>query len=112
MTVREIKDKLGCKILAGEEGLDNQVEGGYCGDLLSWVMGRAEKGDAWITVMGNINAIGVAVLTEISCIILSESASLDKDAELRANQQGVPVLQSDKNSFNLAVELSALNSQA
>ncbi len=36
------------------------VPGGNCGDLLSWVMGRAGSGSAWITVMGNVNAVAVA----------------------------------------------------
>ena len=27
------------------------VTGGYAGDLLSWVMGRAQEGEAWLTIM-------------------------------------------------------------
>ena len=91
---------------AGVEDMDREVTGGYCGDLLSWVMGRAQEGDAWITVMGNLNAIAVAVLADTACIILAEDATLDEDAKQRADQQGVPVLKSSRHAYELAVALS------
>ena len=44
MTVKELCEKLELKILV-EGNLDREITGGYCGDLLSWVMGRAQGGD-------------------------------------------------------------------
>ena len=38
---------------------DVQITGGYVGDLLSWVMGRAEAGHVWVTIMTNINILAV-----------------------------------------------------
>lgn len=108
MNVKELAQALGCDILAGEDGLENTVTGGYCGDLLSWVMGRAKAGDAWFTIMGNINAVAVAVLADVACIILTENAALDEDAKQRAQQQGVPILHSSENTYHLAVRLSEL----
>ena len=69
MTVRDLAERLQLKILAGEDATDRDVQGCYTGDLLSWVMGRAQEGDAWLTVMGNINAIAVATLADTACII-------------------------------------------
>ena len=106
MTVREMAQQLSLKPLAGEEGMEKQVTGCYIGDLLSWAMGRAQEGDAWITVMGNLNAIGVAVLADTSCIILAENAWLDEDARQKADQQGVAVLGSERNSYQLALGIS------
>lgn len=108
MTVRKLGEKLSLKVLAGSDGLDREVTGCYIGDLLSWVMGRAEEGDAWITVMGNLNAIGVAALADTSCIILAENAWLDEDAKSKADQQGVAVLASEDNSFRLALGVAKL----
>ena len=106
MTVQQLKEALYVKLLAGEEGLSQEVSGCYIGDLLSWVMGRAQEGDAWITVMGNLNAIGVAVLADTSCIILAENAWLDEDARQKADQHGVAVLGSERNSYQLALGIS------
>ena len=85
-----------------------EVTGCYIGDLLSWVMSRVREGDAWLTVMGNINAIAVAVLTDAACIILTENAELDGEAAEKADLNNVAVLQSEENSYNLALKLSAL----
>lgn len=108
MTVKDLAQALDCKILTEQDGLENEVTGGYCGDLLSWVMGRAKSGGAWFTVMGNINSVAVAVLADVACIILTENASLDGDALARALQQGVAILHSSQDSYTLAVRLSEL----
>lgn len=109
MTVSELKEQLGLTALCEDgEALSKEITGGYCGDLLSWVMSRAKSGDAWMTVMGNINSIGVAALADISCIILTESAPLDDDAKRRAEQNGVAVYQTAKNTYDTAVCLSKL----
>ena len=44
MTVREFAEKIGLQT-AVEADLDREITGGYCGDLLSWVMSRAQSGD-------------------------------------------------------------------
>ena len=108
MTVREIAEKLGLSVLAGGDGLDREAEGCYIGDLLSWVMARAESGDVWLTVMGNVNAIAVASLTDAACIVLTESAALDEDARARADQQGIAVLTTELDSYGLACRIAEL----
>ena len=94
MTVREIANELKLKILT-EGDMERTVEGGYCGDLLSWVMGRAESGDCWFTVMGNINAVAVSVLADCACIVLTENATLDNDAKKKAEIQGITILSTE-----------------
>lgn len=107
MTVNGIIEKLGLRVLCqGDE--DREITGGYCGDLLSWVMGRAKSGDCWLTVMGNVNAIAVSVLADCSCIVLTDSAALDEDAKIRAEMQGVWVLSSEENAYSLALKLGGL----
>lgn len=107
MTVNELKEKLQLTYLCGENiAHEKEIDGCYCGDLLSWVMSRAESGNIWLTVMGNVNSIGVAVLADISCIILTENAPLDEDAKKRAEENDVVILTSQKNSYELASEIS------
>ena len=87
---------------------DTPVTGGYAGDLLSWVMSRCAPGDAWITVMGSLNAVAVAVLADAACIILAEDAALDNDAATRAEMQSVPILRSSDSSFVLSAALTKM----
>lgn len=72
-------------------GDEREVTGGFTGDLLSWAMGRAKEGDAWCTVMGNVNTIAVATLADCACIVLCHDALPDDAFKERAVGQGVPV---------------------
>ena len=105
MTVEEMAKSLGCSVASGGSALGREVTAGYCGDLLSWVMGRAASGGAWVTVMGNRNAVAVAVLADIACIILAEGSKLDADAKEKALENGVAVLESDRPAFELATRV-------
>ena len=58
--------------------------------------------------MGNVNSVGVAVLADISCIILTENAALDEDAKKRAAENDVVILTSAKNAYELAAEISKI----
>ncbi len=107
MDVKNLVEELGLKVLCGEN-LEKEISGCYCGDLLSWVMSRANEGDVWLTVMGNINSVGVAVLADVACIVLTENAALDEDALKRAIQNDVIILQTDKNSYQMAAAISKL----
>jgi hypothetical protein len=107
MTIKEVAERLQLETLVTGNN-SREVSGGYCGDLLSWVMSRAQAGNVWITIMGNVNSIAVAVLTDVSCILLAEGSVLDENAEKRAEMQQISILRSDKSAYQLAVELEQL----
>lgn len=107
MNINEAIEKLNLKVLV-EDDLSREIKDCYIGDLLSWVMGRAGEDSIWVTVMGNVNAIAVATLADVSCIVLVENASLDDDAKAKAQAHGVTILQSEENAYNLAVKISEL----
>lgn len=109
MTVKDLAEKLDLKYLCNEEKAEaREIDGCYCGDLLSWVMSRAEPDNIWLTVMGNVNSIGVAVLADVACIVLTENAPLDDNAKQKAEENGVIVLTTDKNSYEVASGFSKL----
>lgn len=91
MTGKELAAACGFTLACGSG--EREIEGGiYCCDLLSIVMGRAPADGLWVTVMGNLNSIAVAVLTDSACILLAEGMGLDEDAKARGDQQDVTVL--------------------
>lgn len=105
MTVIELAQKHSLKqiVLADPE---KKVTGGYVGDLLSWVMSRAEAGDAWITIMSNINIAAVAALVDVACIVLAEGVELDENVLAVAKEKNINVLSSEKSSFELAAMIA------
>ena len=100
----KVKDlvKKGFDII-NEADFDREVTSVYCCDLLSWVMGRAPADSAWITVMGNMNAVAVSVLADISVIILAEGMVIDQPAIAKAKEQGVNIMRTDKPAFEAAL---------
>lgn len=84
------------------------VTGGYVGDLLSWVMGRAQEGDAWVTIMSNQNVAAVALMAEVSCVILTEGVTPDDTLLERVRQQGINLLGTDLSTFHAAAALKQL----
>ena len=69
MTGKELAAACGFTLACGTG--EREIEGGiYCCDLLSIVMGRAPADGLRVTVMGNLNSIAVAVLTDSACILL------------------------------------------
>lgn len=107
MTVKQLAAALELKEICVCED-DREVTGGYAGDLLSWVMGRARSGDAWVTIMSNVNIVAVATLADPACIILSEGVEADSDTVARARSMGVNILGSEKNTFELCAEIAKL----
>ncbi len=107
MTVNDLLKDGDFKAIALPEG-DREITGVYVGDLLSWVMGKAQSGDAWITIMSNVNILAVASLTDGACIILSEGVTLDEEITQTAELKGINVLSFKGSSYEAAVYLSRM----
>ena len=108
MQIGEMAEVLGWKLLTENTDTTREVKGCYCGDLLSWVMDRAKADDAWLTVMGNVNAIAVASLADTAGIVLVEDAVLDADAKARAEQQEIAVYGTSLPAFETALKIASL----
>lgn len=106
MKVSELAEKLQLEVLTQDGDLTSDVTGCYIGDLLSWVMGRAMEGDAWVTVMSNVNIVAVASLSNVACIILAESVTPDADVLAKANAQGINILRSALSGFEIAKQIA------
>ncbi len=107
MTVKALMDALELIAVAVSDEA-REVTGGYAGDLLSWVMGRAEQNAVWITIMSNVNVVAVAQLADVSCVILAEGVTLDPDAAAQAKSRGVNVFSSPLSTFELCARVRAL----
>ena len=107
MKISKMTQLLGWEILAMPDP-DIEVSGGYVGDLLSWVMGRADAGNAWITIMTNRNIIAVATLAGVSAIVITEQAEIEQSVVALAQEQGINLLRTDKPSFETACAVGDL----
>ena len=87
---------------------EREISGAYVGDLLSWVMGKADTGNVWITIMSNVNIVAVATLADTSCILLAEGVVPEADVLDTAMAKGVNILTSELSAYELAKKISSL----
>lgn len=105
MTVGELAKKLDLEVLTGYDNLNKEITGVYVCDLLSWVMSHAEKGNIWITIHNHINIVAVALLTEISCILIPENIDVEERTLTKAKEEGVVILRSHLSAYELCCRI-------
>ena len=104
MLIETMAEKLGLECLRrGEQ--NRPVTGGYTGDLLSWVMGRAEPGCAWITIMSNVNVAAVASLADVSCVILAEDVLPDAPLDEKFGALPIAVYTTPMSAYEISWRL-------
>ena len=102
MNVKEFSELSGLKCLNPESLSDKAVSGVFIGDLLSWVMGNAKEGQLLITVQGHLNVIAVAVLSDLSGVILAHNAIINEDSLARAIEEKIPVFETEMTAYECA----------
>ena len=102
MKVQELVEKLNLKVLAGEKGLDREIDGCYISDLLSDVMGNAMEGNIWITLQTHKNVMAVASLKELACIILVKNLMPNDETIEQSNDEDLPILQTNLPTYEIA----------
>ena len=107
MTVNELK-KVTDFTLLNEGEMDKVITRPFCCDLLSVAMSKAPAGAAWVTIMGNTNALAVSSLTDCACIILAEGTSLDPNVLHKAKVQDITLFQTDLPIFEAALKVYEL----
>jgi len=105
MIVKDIVDRFGLEIASGKEGLDKEINGGHCGDLLSEVMGKAPAGCVWLTVQGHQNIVAVASLREMAAIIITNGLTPDPETIQKSDNENIPILLYPGPTFDLAGRL-------
>lgn len=105
MKVSDIVNSLGLTVFSGEKGLDRDVTGGYVSDLLSDVMGFAKEGDVWITLQTHKNVMAIATLKDIAAVILVKDFEPDSDTKVVSEDEGIPILGTSQQTFELAGKL-------
>lgn len=111
MKVAEIVEKLGLEICCGTAGINREIKGGYTSDLLSDVMGNAQEGNLWITLQTHKNVMAIASLKELAAIILVKGYKPEEDTIAESEAEGIPILSTTKQTFEITGEIYELLKQ-
>ncbi len=102
MTIRDAIQVTGAMLLTENAELDREISCGYACDLLSWVMSHGEADMIWITVQTHMNAVAVASLADMSCILVPENIQVEPAICEKAQDEGIAILASDKSAYELS----------
>jgi predicted transcriptional regulator len=105
MKVSEMTEKFGLKVFSGNSGLENEISGGYVSDLLSDVMGFASENQVWITLQTHRNVVAIASLKDLAAVILVKGLQPDADTLNHSEEEGIPLLGTDLDTFEIAGKL-------
>lgn len=108
MTIAELIEKTNWKLDTPELDTSIEIEGAYCGDLLSWVMGKGQPGQAWITVQVHSNVIAVALLRDFACIIVAEHANVTPEFISKFIEEEMVLIESGLPEYETAKTLASL----
>lgn len=106
----QIKDLLNYEQieLLNEGNLDNVIHKIFASDLMSHVMGFAEESDLLITVLNNINVLGVASLLDFSGVLFTHDIKVNQAILDKANELEIPVLKTHLTTVEAVILLRDL----
>ena len=107
MKIEEICKKLNAEVqVPGDR--ERGVTHASAGDLLSFIMGTAPEGSAWITIQAHLNVAAVAVLKDIPIIILASGRKAPRDLIERCSAENICVALVADTIFGTCRRLSEL----
>lgn len=106
MTLNQIIKELNLKLITENKDFSTiNPTHGYVSDMLSCVMTGAKNKGVWVTLQAHNNIIAVACLLDLSAVIITEGAQPDQETIQKANDEGVTLLTTGKNSFYVVGKL-------
>ncbi len=105
MNLAKIKQELDLSIKTAEKNLCRNVSGCYAGDMLSDVIANAENGNLWITIQIHINIVAVAVLKDLSGILLTNDREPDYETLNKAESEGIPIFTTSLSAYEVSGRL-------
>lgn len=102
MKLKDYLNAIQGSLLTPDSDLETEINGGYVSDLLSDVMGNAEEGQMWITIMRHLNVIAVASLANVCAITFPKGYLPEEPVIKKAQQVGIPLISSKLNTFEVA----------
>ena len=108
MRLKEITEKLNLKVRCGEHLLEREVKRGYASDLMSDVIAHSSEGDLWVTLQVHVNAVAVASMRDLACILIIGGREPQEETVAKAKEEDIPILLSELTAFEMIGRLYKL----
>jgi len=108
MELKTIVETLNLNVETTRGYLSREVSGIYVSDLLSDVLAHAKEDDLWVTLQGHPNIIAVASMKDLSGIVLVNGRTPEDETLRKANEEEIPIMTTEMQTFNRAGKLYGL----
>jgi hypothetical protein len=106
--LKDLAGQLGWEVKTHNVPLEAEVRTGYASDLLSDVLANSVEGDLWVTRQTHLNIVAIAVMRDLSGILLVNGAHPDPDTVEKAVEKMVPIFQTPLPTFEVVGRLYQL----
>ena len=100
MTVRDARDILGARVLAGEEFLDREVKSACGSDMMSDVLAFSKDHSILLTGLCNPQVIRTAEMLDIVCLIFVRGKKPDESMLEMARERDLIVMATGHRMFS------------
>jgi hypothetical protein len=108
MKLKDLAECLGWELKTRNVPLEAEVQTGYSSDLLSDVLANSIEGDLWVTRQTHLNIVAIAVMRDLSGILLANGAEPDPDTLEKAAEKMVPIFRTTLPTFEVVGRLYQL----
>lgn len=100
MTVKDVREVLGARILIGEEFLDRQVESACGTDMMSDALAYSKDHSILLTGLCNLQVIRTAAILDIVCVIFVRGKKPDRAILELAKENGLVIMETGHRMFS------------
>ncbi len=108
MKLKEIAENLRLELKTQSIPVEGEVKTGYASDLLSDVLANSIEGDFWVTRQTHLNIVAIAVMRDLSAILLVNGVQPDPDTLEKAVEKRVLIFRTPLPTFEVVGRLYQL----
>jgi hypothetical protein len=108
MKLKELAERLEWELKTQNVPVEGEVKSGYASDLLSDVLANSIEGDLWVTRQTHLNIVAIAVMRDLSGILLVNGAEPEPDTVEKAIEKIVPIFRTTLPAFEVVGRLYQL----
>jgi hypothetical protein len=108
MKLKDLAGHLEWELMTRNVPVEAEVKTGYASDLLSDVLANSIEGDLWVTRQTHLNIVGIAVMRDLSGVLLANGVKPDPDTIEKAVEKMVPIFRTHLPTFEVVGRLYQL----
>jgi hypothetical protein len=108
MKLKDLAGHLEWELMTRNVPVEAEVKTGYASDLLSDVLANSIEGDLWVTRQTHLNIVAIAVMRDLSGVLLANGVKPDPDTIEKAVEKMVPIFRTHLPTFEVVGRLYQL----